>query len=442
MLAGLDAVSRWVREWQASRRVPGVALVVTDRTTTLRVEISGLADRAGMRPVDAAQRWQIGSISKAFSSIVVLQLAREGRFSLDDSVIDLLPWAEHLDPGITLHHLMSHTAGLPGGSEWTPDSLLESARQGAVGAPQPPGSPYWYSNPGYELIGDVIESVTGHSLESVLQQRVLSPLGMTSSTASVTSADHGVDVRGHRPPRDDAAWRADTEQSPDTLFPTCTADGAIAATPDDMAHYLRFLLGGGADGVLGQDDFALLSGRHTPADDGWYGYGLATEETTDQVRVGHGGGMVGMFADVQVDRDRGIGTCLLVNGYADVSQANLHVLRQLCGLPTTPATWPRPEQRDDEADHPHRGAVGLYRSYNPWQPTLRVVHVEGELRLADPVTGGFEVLHPESQTSFRVGRANSPDVVEVGTSVDGRFQRLDLSGCVYGRVRRDPLDAS
>ena len=181
---------------------------------------------------------------------------------------------------------------------------------------------------------------------------------MTSSTASVTSTDHGIDVRGHRPPRDDAAWRGDTEQTPDTLFPTCTADGAIAATPDDMAHYLRFLLNGGAEGVLGADDFALLSGRHTPADDGWYGYGLGTDEDPDQTRLGHSGGMVGMFADVQVDRDRGIGSCLLVNGYADVSQANLHVLRQLCDLPTTSETWPRPEQRDDGADHPLPGSSG------------------------------------------------------------------------------------
>ena len=165
-------------------------------------------------------------------------------------------------------------------------------------------------------------------------------------------------------------------------------------------------------------------------------------KTSDQTRLGHSGGMVGMFADVQVDRDRGIGTCLLVNGYADVSQANLHVLRQLCDLPTTSETWPRPEQRDDGADHPYRAAVGLYRSYNPWQPTLRVVHVEGELRLADPVTGGFEVLHPESETRFRLGRADSPDVVTVDVDVDGRYQRLDLSGCVYGRARRDPLDAT
>lgn len=439
MQSRLDDASRWVREWQTSRRLPGVALVVTDRTTTLRVELSGLADRTGMRPLAATHRWQIGSISKAFSSIAVLQLVREGRLSLDDPVVEKLLWAEHLDPGITLHHLMSHTAGLPGGSEWTPDSLLESARQGTVGVPQPAGSPYWYSNPGYELVGDVIEAVTGQPLESCLEQRVLTPLGMTGSTASVTSAHHGVDVRGHRPPRDDAAWRGDTEQTPDTLFPTCTADGAIAATPDDMALYLRFLLAGGTEGVLGQEDFAQLSGRHTPADDGWYGYGLGTEETSDQTTLGHSGGMVGMFADVQVDRDRGMGTCLLVNGYADVSQANLHVLRQLCGLPTTPTTWPRPEQRDDGSNHPYRAVVGLYRSYNPWQPALRVVHAEGQLRLADPVTGGFEVLHPESQTRFRVGRADSPDVVDVEVEIDRRYQRLDLSGCLYGRVRRDPL---
>ena len=165
----IDEATRWARQWQASRRVPGMALVITDRHQTLHVELSGLADRDGMRAVDAAQRWQIGSISKAFSSIAVLQLQSQGKLSVADRVVDHLPWATHLHPDITLHHLMTHTAGLPGGSEWTPDSLLESAMQGAVGAPQPPGSPFWYSNPGYELLGDVIESVTGQPLETYLE---------------------------------------------------------------------------------------------------------------------------------------------------------------------------------------------------------------------------------------------------------------------------------
>ena len=131
-----------------------------------------------------------------------------------------------------------------------------------------------------------------------------------------------------------------------------------------MAHYLRFLLTVGAEGVLGQATSPCCpdaTRRLTTAGTAMAG----TEETRTRRRLGHGGGMVGMFADVQVDRDRGIGSCLLVNGYADVSQANLHVLRQLCDLPTTSETWPRPEQRDDGADHPYRAAVGLYRSYNP-----------------------------------------------------------------------------
>jgi CubicO group peptidase (beta-lactamase class C family) len=438
----MDEAIQWARQWQREQRVPGMAVVVSDRTRTLHVELAGLADRAGERPVNPTQRWQIGSISKAFSSIVILQLQREGVLSTEDRVVEHLPWATHLDPGMTLHHLMTHTSGLSGGSEFVPDSLAESALQGAVGAPQPTGAPYWYSNPGYELLGDVIEATEGRPLESVLEARVLGPLGMKNSAASVHSRDHGVDVRGHRPPRDDALWRMDTEQSPDTLFPTCTADGSIAATPDDMGHYLRLLLNGGFEGVLTADGFAMLSGRHARTDDGWYGYGLDIVESDGQLTVGHGGGMVGMFADVLVDQDRGIGTCMLVNGYADVSGANRHLLRMLSNLPSTLPERPRPEPLDDGTEHAYRRVVGLYRSYNPWAPTFRILHVDNELRLADPVTGSFDVLHPESPTRFRVGRIDSPDVIEVSLEVHGRFQRMDLSGCVYGRARRDPIDDS
>jgi hypothetical protein len=152
--------------------------------------------------------------------------------------------------------------------------------------------------------------------------------------------------------------------------------------------------------------------------------------------------MVGMFADVKVDVDRGIGTCLLVNGYADDSAANGHVLRLLCDLPSDEPRWSPQEPLDDGSDHPYRSAVGLYRSYNPWGSTLRIVHTDGELRLVDPVWGSYEVLHPESPHRFRIGRVNSPDVVVLSVEVDGHFQRLELSGCTYGRARRDPASSA
>jgi CubicO group peptidase (beta-lactamase class C family) len=260
---------------------------------------------------------------------------------------------------------------------------------------------------------------------------------MSAAVGSVVAEDRERDVRGHRPPRDDVLWRGQSEQVPDVFFPTCTADGSIAATPDDMAAYLRFLLNGGADGVLSSDTFARLSGRHVETDDGWYGYGLSTAEKDGRVTLGHSGGMVGMFADVAVDRAAGIGSCLLVNGHSDVSQANSHVLAMLRGYDIDEPSWPLPDPRDQPASSQgHEAFVGLYRTYTPWQPTLRVIRVDGVLYLADPVGGDKAALHPNGDTTFRVGHIDSPDIAEFDVSVDGRYQRLTLSACVYGRVRR------
>ena len=149
--------------------------------------------------------------------------------------------------------------------------------------------------------------------------------------------------------------------------------------------------------------------------------------------------MVGMFADAQVDSDRGIGTCMLVNGYADSSEANRHVLRMLCDLPSEEPSWPRSEPLDDGSEHPYRAAVGLYRSYNPWASTLRVLHAEGELRLADPVTGTSRCFTPSRRTAFAWDAPTHPMSSTSASRSVARFQRLDLSGCVYGRARRDPL---
>ncbi|MFL6288756.1 MAG: serine hydrolase domain-containing protein [Actinomycetes bacterium] len=430
---------RWVRDWQRRRRIPGVALVVTDRSQTLVTELSGVADRAGMRPLSPEQRWQIGSISKAFTSIAVLQMEAQGLLSVEDRLTDHLPWVSpQLNPDITLHHLMSHTAGLPGGSEWTPDSLLESAVQGIVGRPQPPGNRYHYSNPGYELLGDVVEAVSGRPIERHLEERVVRPMGMTAASGSVVARDRERDVRGHRPPRDDVLWTGQSEQAPDAFFPTCTADGAIVATPEDMAVYLRFLLSSGSDEVLGAEGFARLSGRHVSTGDGWYGYGLHTTEIAGRVTLGHSGGMVGMFADVQVDHAAGIGTCLLINGHADVSAANAYVLAVLCGLVPVEPKWPLPDRHDDTTENrEHDRFAGLYRSYNPWMPTVRVIRQDGVLYLVDPVQGDESVLHPDGEAAFGVGHPQSPDVAEFDVAVNGAYQRLVISGCVYGRARRE-----
>ncbi|MEO8105901.1 MAG: serine hydrolase domain-containing protein [Actinomycetes bacterium] len=438
-------VDSWLDRFQRRYRVPGLALVVSDAAGTRHQRLSGLADRTGHRPLDAAQRWQIGSISKAFTAIAVLQLQRAGRLLVDDRLVDHLPWAEHLSPDVTLHHLLSHTAGLPSGSEWAPDSLLESVSQGAVGDPQPPGERYYYSNPGYELLGDVVEAVTGRPLERYLQENVLAPLGMTGASASVVAEDRDSDVRGHLPPFDDRLFTGGDEQVPEPWYPLCTADGAITATPVDLGHYLRFLLRGQAPGVVEASDFAALAARAVDTtDDGWYGYGLRTAEVNGRALLGHSGAMIAFFADVVVDRDAGLGCAVVANGWAPVGDANAAVLARLTPglhtpLPNLDAqAWPDPIVDDAAGPDELRPMVGLYRAYNPWLPAIRVVRRDGGLAMADPVRAEITRLVAASETSFWVEHHASPDRIDFDTMVGETYLELWLSGCRYARVRRDP----
>ena len=437
-----DAVA-WVRGWQQRSKIPGVAFVVTDATSTAVVELSGVTDVVTRRPAAAEHRWQIGSISKAFTAMALLQLQSAGRLSLDDPLVKHLPWATEVRPDVTLHHLLTHTGGLPVGSEWSTDSRLETALLGLLGNPQPPGSGYHYSNSGYEALGDVVETVTGEPLESYLERAVLHPLGMVSAAASVKPQDRSHDVRGHRPPRDDVIWRADTEQVPDQWFPFCTADGAIVANAEDVAHYLRFLIRGQGDGVLTAEQFEQLSARHVQVDDdSWYGYGLRTRVGPMGTTVGHGGSMIGLYADVAVDRGLGIGTALMINGHGDVWEANHYLLDRLRAAITPALVAIETEVTytavlDDPAGPPQWEAmVGLYRAYNPWWPTAEVVRDGDALYLCDPVSGVRKLLTALEGTRFRVGLVHSPEVAAFDIPVEGAYQRLDVSGCGYARVRR------
>ena len=441
--AALTTGREWLAAWQSRYRVPGLAWIVSDRTETRSVDLLGVASMIDRRPLTPAARWQLGSVSKAFTSMAVLQLQRAGHLTVHDPVIDHLPWASQLRPDLLLHHLMTHTGGLPGGHEWTPDSRLESARQGVVGSPQPPPAEYYYSNPGYELLGDVIEQVTATPIDDYLRDRVLHPMGMTASVAAVAPDDYDRDTVGHGARRDDQLDRGQHDQVPVPWFPTCTSDGAIVATPDDVSHYLRFLLNGGSDAVCPADDFAALTGRHVATGEHeWYGYGLTTSTHRGRVRIGHSGQMIGHTCHVVADTTSGIGSAVLSNGIAPITDANEALLSFLADPPTDlpvidDLAWPTVPTDDATGPDAWAPMVGLYRSYNPWLPTYRVIRHEGRLLLITPSDGSCIELHRLSETTFGLGSATSPDVASFDVMVDDQFLELEVSGLVLGRVRRE-----
>src|SRR5207247_1126873 len=138
---------------------PGLALAVTDREATLGAVVRGFADVAAGRAIGPDTRFQIGSISKSFAALCVLQEAAKGALALDISVNELLPWVDLPEPfgPITLHHLLTHTSGLMTGVEHGPWGIIDAIRAREFPPTFAPGERYSYSNLGYKLVGHVLE---------------------------------------------------------------------------------------------------------------------------------------------------------------------------------------------------------------------------------------------------------------------------------------------
>ncbi len=300
----------------------GAALAVTDRDEILGVVVRGFADVASQAPVRPETRFEIGSISKSFTALVVLQEAEAGRLDLHVSVNDLLPDLHLPEPfgPITLHHLLTHSSGLYIGTEEAPTGpgAIRRLRQTQPGFA--PGEHFWYSNDGYKLVGAILEHVVGQPVHEIVRSRVLEPLGMSSSVAAITNDVRTELATGYEPMFDDRPPHRSLPLVPARWLVSNTADGSIVSNVIDMSAYARLLLNGGAGpqgGLLSEEAFASFTTPHMDDSDepGWsYGYGLDVGDIDGQHLVGHSGGMVGYTAYLLTEPASGLGVVMMLNG--------------------------------------------------------------------------------------------------------------------------------
>lgn len=136
--------------------------------------------------VDLDTPWNVGSITKTFVAVVVLQLADEGRIDLDAGIAQYFPTLKDADR-ITPRELLQHTSGLNEYNDqpavlsdphrhWTADEMIAVAE--AAGRVGEPGGAFHYSNTNYIVLGDIIEKVTGHPWDEEMQTRIAAPLGL------------------------------------------------------------------------------------------------------------------------------------------------------------------------------------------------------------------------------------------------------------------------
>jgi len=185
-----DKIDSLVNNYAATKGFMGTVLVA-DNGEVIFAKGYGLADAGRKIPNTTDTRFPIGSISKQFTSMLVMQLVEQGKLRLADRLSDLVPEFPR-DPGekITVGMLLSHTSGLPfpeGIEKYYPATTKGEFLQvflqqlSAEGLRFEPGEGYGYSNAGYFLLGMIIEKVTGKSYEEILSAQILQPLGMNAT---------------------------------------------------------------------------------------------------------------------------------------------------------------------------------------------------------------------------------------------------------------------
>lgn len=382
----LEAFAEGIR---AEHRIPGTAIAVAQGGKTVYAKGLGHRDSERGVPVTPGTIFGIGSITKSMTAIALLQLEEAGRLRIDDPVARYLP--EFRVPGVTLHHFLTHTSGLPPLPclGWA----MESSQRGdpaapPAGKPHPrldtyadlldylahgdfdllgrPGEYISYSNDAYGLLGCVIERVTGRPYAEVVAERIFEPCGMETATFAlerVLAAPDATTLYARKPGTEEVfaapAWQE---------APPYVAAGFARCSAEDLLRYAQMLLAGGramiGAQILPEAAFRrMVAPLHRSGRDQWYGYGLMLRPGYGPgvALVEHSGGLKGVSAQMGFVPERGIAAVVLSN-LAGVPSGKIW-LGAINALLDLPLDTPRSvEPQYSPAPGELEGLAGRYRS--------------------------------------------------------------------------------
>ncbi|HXW88905.1 MAG TPA: serine hydrolase domain-containing protein [Terriglobales bacterium] len=362
----LDA---YIVDYMRTMNAPGMALGLTDSSKVLRTAGYGFADVDKRIAVNERHLFQIGSITKSFVALVLLQMRDEGKLDLQTPVLDYLPELPidaRFGP-ITIHHLLTHTSGLPnnlGVFLGDPDARLVQSFK--------PGEHFHYCNTGFGILGLLAEKLDGCPWRHCVQARILTPLEMSETAGVISTASRGRTAVGYQPFWDDQVYPRQGRLSPAPNLVMDDTAGCIASTPGDMARYARMLLNHGQGPhkrIVSEQSFALMSTPYIKAPElsetASYGYGIAVDTLDGHKILRHTGGMVAFASSIHVDLDGSVAAFASINamqGYRPTAVTEyavrlLRAEREAKTLPAAPAIA-NPLELDNAADYAGTFAAG------------------------------------------------------------------------------------
>lgn len=240
------AIDAYVEAIMRGDRVPGVALAIVRDNEV--VYLRGYGEDGYGRPVTPETSFILGSMSKSFTALAIMQLVEQGAIDLDAPAQRYLSWFQVDDPAtsaqITVRQLLNHTSGIPSRAPQAnmPNATLQDHVRAlaAVSLDNAPGEQHEYASPNYLVLGAIIEQVTGQSYGEYIQQRIFTPLDMQHSFTGQDVATQQGMAQGHRywfgfPVPATLPYESDR-------MPTA----AVISSASDLAHYLLAQLNGGS----------------------------------------------------------------------------------------------------------------------------------------------------------------------------------------------------
>jgi CubicO group peptidase (beta-lactamase class C family) len=420
------ALERQIRREQREQRLPSITAAVLRDGELVWEKAVGAADVSSELEATPDMQYRLGSITKTFTAAAIMQLRDAGKLDLEDTLDKHVDAAAHAP---SLRRLLSHTSGL---QRETQDDAWLKARfadvpelldtLGEAEQVLPPGARFHYSNLAFALLGVVVERASGLPYAQYVQERLLTPLGLTRTTFE---PHEPVAVGYVVQPYVDGVW---------TEAPVSTgawiAAGQLWGTVADLCAWASFLADPD-EAVLARTTVEEMRTVQTIDDhvrwSGGYGLGLMLARDGDRILAGHGGSMPGFIAAMYVSPVDKVGVAVLTNSSG---AALADVAKRL--IRTTIEQWPVPPKPWKIEEPPPDDVVPLlgiwFMEGDPF--TMRWKNGKLDARFPDdPDWKPSAVIVRESDDRWRIESGwEQGEVLRVERDADGNVTRLVLAG--------------
>ncbi len=331
-------INAYIEEVMAADRIPGLALAIVhdDRVVYTRgYGTTGIDDT----PVTPNTAFQLGSMSKSFTALAIMQLVEAGRIDLDATVRRYLPdfqvGTAASAEAITVRQLLHHTSGIPTRAPRASDAdqslQAQVAALASVELSHEPGTVYEYASPNYIVLGRIVEVVSGLSFGQYVAQHIFQPLNMTHSYTAIEAAREGDFASGHH------LWFSVPVVSSLAYEQGRLPTASLMSSASDLAHYLIAQLNQGyfeAQSVLSPESMEVL---HTPAiaaeDDQQYAMGWRVGPVKGVSAVHHGGILPDYRGKMVMLPEEGWGVVVLTNVSTIIGRPSSHdIADSLAGM--------------------------------------------------------------------------------------------------------------